>query len=199
MKLFLPGPKSIMSKKSLLIWILLLLIVAVLKTSASDAGDEINHGNGGNEGTNWNVADYDDGQEVEHDNEGEEGQVDLQNFSLSNFLSQNALPEPGTLLANIIGGAFNELPEGMLISLPPEYIFELLSHPLGARHAASLPFEIFTESNYDALIIDMIHDNFFINLDLFSQRARIGDLSRIPSHFVIKTIQIHSREKKLNF
>lgn len=177
-----------MSKKSLLIWILFLLTIAVLKTSASGTNNEINEG-----------TDLDENDDATQEEE-EEAHAQRQDysFSLSEFLSQRALPEPPILLANIIGGAFDELTDGMLLSLPPDFIFELLCNPLGAHLAASRPFEIFTESNYNALIIDLIHDNFFINLDLFSDKVSSESLPRIPASFIIKTIEIRSRARNFN-
>lgn len=203
MQFFRPGVKSSMSRKSLIIWVLLLLIVAVMKTSASGAGDEIN--NVEQEGTNMDGVVHDEEDqgseegEDEDESEEEEQHAQPQDYSLNDFLSQNNVCDPDSILAQIIGGGVTRLSVGVIASLPPDYVFSLLENPVGARLAASHISEIFSPANSDALVVDLINEEFFLNLDLFSNRAPLRDLQLVPSNFVIKTIQVQSREKKFDF
>jgi hypothetical protein len=192
-----------MSRKSFLIWILLLLIIAVSKSLASESNDELNDevqevinldDDGGNEQVEQEVGSEDEEEEEEE----EEQHVQLHEYSDIDILNQINFSDPETLLANIIGGGIDQVSDIMISSLPPHLIFDLLSDPIGARLAASCPFEIFSQANLNALIIDCIDENFFIHLDLFSENVQRQSLSQVPVDFVVKTIQIHSLHKKFN-
>jgi hypothetical protein len=180
-----------------------LLIIAVSKSLASESNDELNDevqevinldDDGGNEQVEQEVGSEDEEEEEEE----EEQHVQLHEYSDIDILNQINFSDPETLLANIIGGGIDQVSDIMISSLPPHLIFDLLSDPIGARLAASCPFEIFSQANLNALIIDCIDENFFIHLDLFSENVQRQSLSQVPVDFVVKTIQIHSLHKKFN-
>jgi hypothetical protein len=181
-----------------------LLIIAVSKSLASESNDESNDevqevinldDDGGNEQVEQEVGSEDEEEEEEEE---EEQHVQLHEYSDIDILNQINFSDPETLLANIIGGGIDQVSDIMISSLPPHLIFDLLSDPIGARLAASCPFEIFSQANLNALIIDCIDENFFIHLDLFSENVQRQSLSQVPVDFVVKTIQIHSLHKKFN-
>ena len=176
-----------MSKKSLLLWVVLLLVFVVFKASASDANDSEAEDDYGSNGSS-------DNEGTHMDDNGEEENAQRQDEGI-NF-SENVDPE--LIFSNIIGGGFEIIPKELFIFLTPEHISRILSDPLGARLAAAHPLEIFTTDNNAFLEFAAIHEEFFENLSLFNISESTQDFSIIPSEILAKAIDVQSANKMLN-
>ena len=177
-----------MRKVFLPFWSVTLLIVLISLFGANSASNNT----------------YESGEESEqHPNEesSEESSVDENNENQMGAYVENDYfnysPEQIYLL--IIADSQTTLPSGVLCQLDYNHIFDLLSNPLGARLIANRFTEFFSLPDVSSFAADMIHDNFYLNLNIFSA-VDYDDFihANIPNLILLRTLNLHSFARKLN-